>query len=229
MPGGGPARPPRGAGSSGPATTAGWSGTGRTPRTGSRPGGTRSAAGGSRRSSRARRHFRRRAGSGPRRPAPELLRLRGHATARHDQLPHDREFRQAGRQQNQGVVNHDSAPGWTIDHRPCRTTPARGSCSAATTRLSYDCLADNQQYGFNAYSTPARRTWYSTTTRSLATTPTTGRSRTRLRLHRRRQVLGRQRRRRHRQLGARQPQRRACGRTPTTAASTSGQLHLGQL
>ena len=41
--------------------------------------------------------------------------------------------------------------------------------------LSYDCLKDNQQYGFNAYSRPARRTWSSTTTRSPATTPTTGR------------------------------------------------------
>jgi hypothetical protein len=53
---------------------------------------------------------------------------------------------------NQGVVNIDSAPGWTIDHTTIRNNAGAGVMIGSHNTLSYDCLANNQQYGFNAYS-----------------------------------------------------------------------------
>lgn len=57
-----------------------------------------------------------------------------------------------GANQNQGVVNHDSAAGWTIDHSTVEDNAGAGVMLGARDKLSYDCLKDNQQYGFNAYS-----------------------------------------------------------------------------
>lgn len=53
---------------------------------------------------------------------------------------------------NQGVVNVDSAYGWTIDHSVIRDNAGAGVMLGSHDTLSYDCLRDNQQYGFNAYS-----------------------------------------------------------------------------
>jgi len=53
---------------------------------------------------------------------------------------------------DQGVVNVDSAHGWTIDHSTIRSNAGAGVMLGSHDTLSYDCLANNQQYGFNAYS-----------------------------------------------------------------------------
>lgn len=57
-----------------------------------------------------------------------------------------------GGNDNEGVVNKDSASGWTIDHSTLKNNAGAGAMLGSNNRLSYDCLADNQQYGFNAYS-----------------------------------------------------------------------------
>jgi len=57
-----------------------------------------------------------------------------------------------GGNQNQGVVNHESTPYWTIDHTTVRDNAGAGVMLGSHDNLSYNCLADNQQYGFNAYS-----------------------------------------------------------------------------
>ena len=62
------------------------------------------------------------------------------------------DFGFSGGNQNQGVVNKDSATGWTIDHSTLRNNAGAGAMLGGGNTLSYDCLADNQQYGFNAYS-----------------------------------------------------------------------------
>ncbi len=64
-----------------------------------------------------------------------------------------RNFGTVGGNQDQGVVNHDSATGWTIDHSTLEDNAGAGTMLGSDNTLSYDCLADNQQYGFNAYST----------------------------------------------------------------------------
>ena len=57
-----------------------------------------------------------------------------------------------GGNQNQGVVNKDSAAGWTVDHSTVRNNAGAGAMLGRNNKLLYNCLADNQQYGFNAYS-----------------------------------------------------------------------------
>ena len=64
-----------------------------------------------------------------------------------------RDFGTNGGNQDQGVVNHDSASGWTIDHSTLADNAGAGTMLGSDNTLSYDCLKDNQQYGFNAYST----------------------------------------------------------------------------
>jgi hypothetical protein len=58
----------------------------------------------------------------------------------------------SGGNQNQGVVNHESASYWTIEHTTVRDNAGAGVMLGSHNNLSYNCLADNQQYGFNAYS-----------------------------------------------------------------------------
>ncbi len=83
----------------------------------------------------------------------ERLRLQRVRHARDDQLPHHRRTSAtSGGNQNQGVVNHESASYWTIDHTTVRDNAGAGVMLGSHNNLSYDCLADNQQYGFNAYS-----------------------------------------------------------------------------
>ena len=57
-----------------------------------------------------------------------------------------------GANQDQGVVNVNSEAGWTIDHSTIRNNAGAGVMLGSRNTLSYDCLQDNQQYGFNAYS-----------------------------------------------------------------------------
>ena len=64
-----------------------------------------------------------------------------------------------GGNQNQGVVNHKSSSYWTIDHTTVRDNAGAGVMLGSHNKLSYDCLTDNQQYGFNAYS-PERDHWH---------------------------------------------------------------------
>jgi hypothetical protein len=57
-----------------------------------------------------------------------------------------------GANQDQGVVNENSASGWTIDHSTLKNNAGAAVMLGSHNTLSYDCLEDNQQYGFNAYS-----------------------------------------------------------------------------
>jgi hypothetical protein len=61
-------------------------------------------------------------------------------------------FGTTGGNQDQGVVNHNSASGWTIDHATLKDNAGAGTMLGSGNTLSNDCLEDNQQYGFNAYS-----------------------------------------------------------------------------
>ncbi len=62
------------------------------------------------------------------------------------------DFGTSGGNQNEGVVNHDSATGWRIDHSSITENAGAGVMLGSDNELTYDCLEDNQQYGFNAYS-----------------------------------------------------------------------------
>lgn len=62
-------------------------------------------------------------------------------------------FGTPGSNMNQGVVNHNSARGWTVDHSTVKDNAGAGVMLGTNNRLTYDCLENNQQYGFNAYST----------------------------------------------------------------------------
>jgi hypothetical protein len=57
-----------------------------------------------------------------------------------------------GENQDQGVVNVNSVSGWTVDHSTLKDNAGAGIMLGSHNTLSHDCLADNQQYGFNAYS-----------------------------------------------------------------------------
>lgn len=57
-----------------------------------------------------------------------------------------------GGNNNEGVVNHDSATGWRIDHSTIEDNAGAGVMLGSDDTLSHDCLRSNQQYGFNAYS-----------------------------------------------------------------------------
>jgi hypothetical protein len=61
-------------------------------------------------------------------------------------------FGTSGGNQDQGVVNHDSASDWTIDHTTITANAGAGVMLGSGNVLSSDCLEDNEQYGFNAYS-----------------------------------------------------------------------------
>jgi hypothetical protein len=63
-----------------------------------------------------------------------------------------RNFGSPGTNENQGVVNHDSAAGWTIDHSTITGNAGAGVMLGSQDVLRADCLKDNEQYGFNAYS-----------------------------------------------------------------------------
>jgi len=63
-----------------------------------------------------------------------------------------RGFGRRGGNQDEGVVNHNSAAGWTIDHSTLEDNAGAGTMLGSRNTLSFNCLRDNQQYGFSAYS-----------------------------------------------------------------------------
>ncbi|PSJ28501.1 hypothetical protein B7P34_12265 [Streptosporangium nondiastaticum] len=55
--------------------------------------------------------------------------------------------------QNEGVVNHDSADGWVIEHATIQRNSGAGLMAGARQQVRASCLRDNGQYGMNAYKT----------------------------------------------------------------------------
>ncbi|MFE6774554.1 right-handed parallel beta-helix repeat-containing protein [Streptomyces sp. NPDC057702] len=64
----------------------------------------------------------------------------GHLTVRRFVAPHD-----------EGVVNHDSADGWVIEHARVEHNSGAGLMAGARQRVRATCLRANGQYGLNAY------------------------------------------------------------------------------
>ncbi|MEU5607207.1 right-handed parallel beta-helix repeat-containing protein [Streptomyces sparsogenes] len=54
---------------------------------------------------------------------------------------------------NEGVVNHDMADGWVIEHAKIQDNSGAGLMAGARQRVRASCLRDNGQYGMNAYKT----------------------------------------------------------------------------
>ncbi|HTU75226.1 MAG TPA: right-handed parallel beta-helix repeat-containing protein [Trebonia sp.] len=57
-----------------------------------------------------------------------------------------------GDNQQEGVVNQDSASYWTVSHSTINDNAGAGTMLGSYNTLSYDCLENNGQYGFNAYA-----------------------------------------------------------------------------
>ncbi|MBB5936486.1 right-handed parallel beta-helix repeat-containing protein [Streptomyces zagrosensis] len=54
---------------------------------------------------------------------------------------------------NEGVVNHDMADGWVIEHAKIQYNSGAGLMAGARQQVRANCLRDNGQYGMNAYKT----------------------------------------------------------------------------
>lgn len=54
---------------------------------------------------------------------------------------------------NEGVVNHDMADGWVIEHTKIQYNSGAGLMAGARQQLRASCLRNNGQYGMNAYKT----------------------------------------------------------------------------
>lgn len=52
---------------------------------------------------------------------------------------------------DEGVVNHDSADGWVIEHAKIQYNSGAGLMAGARQRVRASCLRGNGQYGMNAY------------------------------------------------------------------------------
>ncbi|MGW2926739.1 right-handed parallel beta-helix repeat-containing protein [Streptomyces fungicidicus] len=52
---------------------------------------------------------------------------------------------------DEGVVNHDSADGWVIEHSTIQNNSGAGLMAGARQRVHANCLRGNGQYGMNAY------------------------------------------------------------------------------
>ncbi|MYS54620.1 hypothetical protein GTW46_31930 [Streptomyces sp. SID6013] len=63
-----------------------------------------------------------------------------HLTVQNFAAPHD-----------EGVVNHDSADGWVIEHATIQNNSGAGLMAGDRQELRASCLRDNGQYGMNAY------------------------------------------------------------------------------
>ena len=63
-----------------------------------------------------------------------------------------RNFGTSGGGGQEGVVNHDSGSYWTISHSTISGNAGAGAMLGSHDTLTLNCLQDNQQYGFNAYS-----------------------------------------------------------------------------
>lgn len=66
----------------------------------------------------------------------------GHLTVQGFVAPHD-----------EGVVNHDMADGWVIEHAKIQYNSGAGLMAGARQRVRANCLRANGQYGMNAYKT----------------------------------------------------------------------------
>ncbi|MFF0476956.1 right-handed parallel beta-helix repeat-containing protein [Streptomyces sp. NPDC004284] len=66
----------------------------------------------------------------------------GHLTVQGFVAPHD-----------EGVVNHDMADGWVIEHATIQDNSGGGLMAGARQQLRASCLRRNGQYGMNAYKT----------------------------------------------------------------------------
>ncbi|MEV6105341.1 right-handed parallel beta-helix repeat-containing protein [Streptomyces sp. NPDC051940] len=64
-----------------------------------------------------------------------------HLTVQHFVAPH-----------NEGVVNHESAPGWVIEHTAVQYNSGAGLMAGAGQRIRASCLRANGQYGLNGYA-----------------------------------------------------------------------------
>ncbi|MFJ5832849.1 right-handed parallel beta-helix repeat-containing protein [Streptomyces sp. NPDC093089] len=53
--------------------------------------------------------------------------------------------------QNEGVINHDSADGWVIEHSTVQDNSGAGMMAGARQRVRANCLRRNGQYAMNAY------------------------------------------------------------------------------
>ena len=60
-------------------------------------------------------------------------------------------FGSRGQNNNEGVVNHDSAKGWIVDRNTIQKNAGAGVMLGSGSRLTGNCLRDNGQYGFSAY------------------------------------------------------------------------------
>lgn len=60
--------------------------------------------------------------------------------------------------QDQGVVNHDSADGWVIEHARIQDNSGAGMMAGARQQVRANCLRNNGQYGMNAYKPDGRIT-----------------------------------------------------------------------
>ncbi|MFF3944528.1 right-handed parallel beta-helix repeat-containing protein [Streptomyces sp. NPDC001902] len=65
-----------------------------------------------------------------------------HLTVQRFVAPHD-----------EGVVNHDMADGWVIEHATIQNNSGAGLMAGARQQVRANCLRDNGQYGMNAYKT----------------------------------------------------------------------------
>ncbi|MFF2040599.1 right-handed parallel beta-helix repeat-containing protein [Kitasatospora sp. NPDC058170] len=54
---------------------------------------------------------------------------------------------------DEGVVNHDMADGWVIEHATIQHNSGAGLMAGARQQVRASCLRDNGQYGMNAYKT----------------------------------------------------------------------------
>ncbi|MEW2448499.1 right-handed parallel beta-helix repeat-containing protein [Streptomyces parvulus] len=57
---------------------------------------------------------------------------------------------------DEGVVNHDSADGWVIEHATIQNNSGAGLMAGARQRVRASCLRGNGQYGMNAYKAAGR-------------------------------------------------------------------------
>ncbi|MER6350491.1 right-handed parallel beta-helix repeat-containing protein [Streptomyces sp. NPDC001634] len=57
---------------------------------------------------------------------------------------------------DEGVVNHDSADGWVIEHATIQNNSGAGLMAGARQQVRANCLRDNGQYGMNAYKASGR-------------------------------------------------------------------------
>ena len=56
--------------------------------------------------------------------------------------------------EDQGVVNHTAATGWTVEHDTVSTNPVGAGVEiGSNNKVEYNCLTHNGEYGFNVYST----------------------------------------------------------------------------